>query len=89
MLESRNHRQDRQEGTAPVPRLKPLELPAGYFVLQRSPGQYQALHEEEPGLFRAIATVRTRRNLAAQDIYRYVALPPTPPHAPTDDQPGE
>ncbi len=94
MLASRNtHHEphDPTEGMTPVPRPQPLRLPEGYFVLQRGPGQYQALHEEEAGLFRAIGNIRPRRNLAAQDVYRLVALAPTPqrseppdPGAPTD-----
>ena len=64
----------RANGVPLVPRLPPLQLPDGFFVLQRGQGQYQALHEYAPGLFRAIGKVRSRRNSAAQDIYRYAAL---------------
>lgn len=64
----------RQDGTTPVPRPQPLHLPTGYFVLQRGRGQYVAVRETEPGVYRAIGNIRTRRNLAAQDAYRHRAL---------------
>jgi hypothetical protein len=57
-----------------VPGKAPLQLPPGYFILQRGPKQYQALYEEAPSRYQGIAPVRTRRTTAAQDVYRHAAM---------------